>query len=129
MVDIAALLDTSIVVDALRSYAPAITWFASRGSDVFGITPYVWMEVVYGVESKARQSAAEKRLRNFVLIYPAQADLDWAMRQLAAYRLSHGVGVLDCLIAAPARRLQVPLYTTNVKHFAPLLGDVAVRPY
>lgn len=35
----------------------------------------------------------------------------------------------DCLIAAPAQRLGVPLYTRNLKHFSPLLGDLAVMAY
>jgi hypothetical protein len=37
--------------------------------------------------------------------------------------------VIDCLIAAPSHRLNVPLYTMNLKHFTPLLGALAVRPY
>jgi len=36
---------------------------------------------------------------------------------------------MDCLIAAAAFRLQVPLHTRNLKHFAPLLGELAQEPY
>jgi hypothetical protein len=32
-------------------------------------------------------------------------------------------------IAAPSYRLQVPLYTRSLKHFAPLLGRLAQQPY
>jgi predicted nucleic acid-binding protein len=93
------------------------------------VTHYVWMEVIFGAPDKVNQRRAEKLLAPFALIYPTDADLDWARRQLAAYRLSRHVGVLDCLIAAPAHRLNLPLYTTNMKHFAPLLGELAKRPY
>ena len=55
-------------------------------------------------------------------------DLNWAMQQLRQYRLSHNVGILDCLIAAPAHRLQIPLYTRNLKHLEPLLGTLAQQP-
>ena len=51
------------------------------------------------------------------------------MAQHVTHRLRFGVGVLDCLIAAPAFRLQLPLYTHNLKHFTPLLGDLAQKPY
>jgi predicted nucleic acid-binding protein len=56
-------------------------------------------------------------------------DIDWAMQQLEIYRLSHGVDIPDCLIAAPSYRLQIPLYTRNLKHFSPLLGELAQAPY
>jgi predicted nucleic acid-binding protein len=58
-----------------------------------------------------------------------QADQDWAMEQMERYRLSHGVGVNDCLIASVAYRLQVPLYTHNLKDMTPMLGKLAVKPY
>ncbi len=31
--------------------------------------------------------------------------IDWAMQQLFRYRLSHGVAVMDCLIASVCHRL------------------------
>jgi len=43
--------------------------------------------------------------------------------------LSHGIGAFDCLIAAPSFRLQIPLYTLNLRHFASLLGSRVQRPY
>jgi predicted nucleic acid-binding protein len=45
------------------------------------------------------------------------------------FTLSHGVGIMDCLIASVSYRLQVPLYTRNLKHFTPLLGALAQTPY
>jgi predicted nucleic acid-binding protein len=129
VVGINGLFDTAVLVDLMRGYPPAVNWLASRGNEKYAITPYVWMEAINGVENKVLQARAEKRLQDYNLVYPTNSDIDWAMRQLAAYRLSRHVGVLDCLIAAPAHRLNLPLYTTNMKHFAPLLGELAKRPY
>ncbi|NWF68509.1 MAG: hypothetical protein HXY40_05435 [Chloroflexi bacterium] len=56
------------------------------------------------------------------------ADIDWAADRLADFRLSHGVEIMDCLIAAPCHRLQLPLYTHNLKHLTPLLGALAHKP-
>ena len=43
--------------------------------------------------------------------------------------LSHGVGILDCLIAAIAFRLAKPFYTFNLKHFQIIPGLDAQAPY
>jgi len=37
--------------------------------------------------------------------------------------------MIDALIAAPAARLSVPLYTLNLKHFQALPDVEALRPY
>ena len=37
--------------------------------------------------------------------------------------------LVDLLIAAPSQRLQLPLYTHNLKHLSPLLGTLAQKPY
>lgn len=51
------------------------------------------------------------------------------MEQIENYRLSHGVATNDCLIASVAYRLQVPLYTHNLKDMTSILGKLAVKPY
>lgn len=51
------------------------------------------------------------------------------MHHLARYRLSHGVGMMDCLIASTSARLQIPLFTRNLKHLTLLIGALAVQPY
>ena len=59
-----------------------------------------------------------------------QVDQEWAMQQMELLRLSHGVSINDCLIASVAHRLQVPLYTHNLKHMQVLLGDtLPQKPY
>lgn len=63
------------------------------------------------------------------MLYLTQGDLDWAMQAQMQYELSHGVGMMDCLIASVSYRLQIALYTHNLKHFAPLLGSLAQPPY
>lgn len=39
------------------------------------------------------------------------------------------LGMDDCLIASVAHRLQVPLYTHNLKDMTPLIGELALKPY
>jgi predicted nucleic acid-binding protein len=87
------------------------------------------MEVVTGGENKAERLRAAHLMQRFTLLYLEQTDWDWAMQQQMAYELSHGVGMMDCLIASVSQRLQIPLYTHNLKHFAPLIGQLAQKPY
>lgn len=46
------------------------------------------------------------------------------------YRLSHGIGINDCLIASVAHRLQVPILTHNQKDFLKILpANLVIKPY
>jgi predicted nucleic acid-binding protein len=87
------------------------------------------MEVIKGSPNYQEQQRSIKLLRQLNFIELSPEDLHWAMEQQLKYQLSHGVGILDCLIAAPCARLQIPLYTRNLKHFTPLLGMLAISPY
>ncbi len=51
------------------------------------------------------------------------------MAQLERFQFSHHIGKEDCLIASVAHRLQVPLYTHNLKDMQPLIGSLAIQPY
>jgi len=69
-------------------------------------------------------------LSQFDMEYLTPPDMDWAMQQLERYRLSHGVGIHDCLIASVAHRLQVPLYTHNLRDMRVLLNEtLVIKPY
>jgi len=85
--------------------------------------------VLQGVQSSKAQRRALRTLREFERVDLTTSDIDWAIRQLTGFKLSHNIGGLDCLIAAVSHRLQLPLYTTNTRHFTPLLGALAQRPY
>jgi predicted nucleic acid-binding protein len=124
-----AILDTSILIDLLRAYPPAQEWFASLGPRKVGITPVVWMEAIQGATDATKRAQAIRFLRQFRIEHPTEDDNRWAMRQTARFHLSHGIQLQDCLIACVAARLAVPLYTANLKHFLPLPGLDASKPY
>ena len=126
---VTAVIETNVVVDAIRGYPPALAWLEAQSQPTLGITPIIWMEVIAGGLTKIRRLRAAKFMSAFEMIYLTDADFDWAMEAQIRYELSHGVGMMDCLIASVSHRLQVPLYTHNLKHFSPLLGDLAQKPY
>jgi len=124
---VTGLLDSVVVVDLLRSHPPAATWLAGQPS--LGVSPVVWLEIIDGAANSQAQERAVKLLRRFELVGMASEDFDWAIRQALKLRLSHNVGPMDCLIASTAHRLGLPLYSRNLKHFVPILGDLAQAPY
>ena len=126
MVD--AMLDTNIIIDLLNAHPPATQWAHSRQLKL-GITSVTWMEVIYGAQNKIKRDAAFKFMRQFEMFRLIEEDQDWAMKQLFQHRLQYGIDVLDCLMAAPSHRFQLPIYTRNLKHFMPLLGTLAIQAY
>ena len=124
---VVGLVDTPILIDVLRGYGPAGVWLQQQTT--LGITPGTSLELIAGARNKSKQLEARRLLKHFEMIYLTEIDQAWAMQQMTDHALKHGVGVLDCLIAAPSYRLQLPLYTQNLKHFTPLLGALAQKPY
>jgi predicted nucleic acid-binding protein len=123
-----AIVDTTVVLHLFRRYAPCLIWYDSI-AEPLAITPITWMEVMEGAGSKTKQSACLSVLSQFDLIHLTASDQNWAMQQMATYRLSHGTSAGDCFIAAVAFRVRVPLYTHNLKDLIPLIGELAVKPY
>src|SRR5688572_20767998 len=118
-------VDTTVVIHIYRKNAAARTWVDSQSSRL-SITPIAWMEVMDGVPNKMGQAMCKTILSEFDIVYLGVRDMEWAMQQLETYRLTHGVGMNDCLIASICHRLQVPLYTHNLKHMRVLLDPTLV---
>ena len=96
-----ALVDTDVLIDVLRGHAPALNWLASLPDppDVPGL---VAMELYQGCHNKREADAVTRLLRRFVIVWPSPLDANIALLHYAALKLSLGIGLLDCLIAACA---------------------------
>lgn len=125
------IIDTNILIEFYRRRHDAVAWLQSQPNLAdFGITSVNWLEFMEGASSKTIQAQSLSILHPFELLMLDETDQRWAMTQLQRYRLSHGVGYADCLIASIAYHLQVPFYTQNVKDFAPLPGTaLVIKPY
>ena len=122
-----ALLDTTVVLHLFRKYKPALSWF--DGEARYWVTSITWMEIMVGVPNKRAQTDTLDLLNRFETLYLTRADQDWAMQQIERLRFSRSIGMNDAMIAAVAYRLQVPLYTHNLKDMTPIIGKLAVQPY
>ncbi len=126
---ISGIIDTNIVIDLLRGLPAAVEWYASLQPQQIAITPIVWFEVVQGANNSVEQRRSLRFLLRFPIEHATTDDTDWSMLQFTRYRLSHGVEYQDVMIAAVAARLQVPLYTRNVKHYTALPDVDEIVPY
>lgn len=123
------IVDTTVLIHLYRNDPRALMW-ADALTQRFALTSMTWFEFMVGVGSKVAQTRCQTIVHQFDLLTLSHADQEWAMQQFQRYRFSHGIGVNDCLIAAVAHRLQVPLYTHNLKHLQVLLGNTfAQKPY
>jgi hypothetical protein len=124
-----ALLDTGILVDLLRVQVEALKWWQTQSETVFGIPALVHMELLDGVANAVERRHVKNLLSAYPAIHIMPEDSAWAQQQHAQHKLNHNVGLIDALIAAPARRLGVPIYTLAPEHFAPLPDVEAIKPY
>lgn len=124
-----AICDTSVIIDLLNGRPDSLQWYATLGRTRIAITPIVWMEVVNGTNNKRDFTRALRFLRKFPIEHPIANDYFWVMHQFAQYHLSHHIDMQDVMIASVAVRLQIPVYTLNLKHFSPLPDIKVIRPY
>lgn len=122
------LLDTDVLIDIQREYAPALMWFATL-TELPSVPGFVVMEFPGCPECSPGAAGAEiGRPVTGCLAdrgqLPACVDPDFV-----AYHLSHNLGLLDALIAACATGLSATLCTFNVKHYRMVPGLVTVQPY
>lgn len=124
-----ALVDSSIVIDLLCGYANAVSWYSEQTH--LGISGIVWQEIIGEAPGPQKRYHAIQLLSSFSQTIDLTAnDAIWAVDQLREIRLSDNtIDIYDCLIASANARLNIPLYTRNLKHFAPLLGPLAQVPY
>jgi predicted nucleic acid-binding protein len=106
-----------------------VAWVNGFGAAPIGLPGFAAMELLQGCRSLADQQRLEKQLRRFALHWPTAADCQRAYQNFAAYRLSHGLGLLDAVIGETALGRGEPLATFNVKHYAVIAGLTTVQPY
>ena len=123
------LVDTDVMVDLLRQYAPAVAWLDSLGEQEIILPGLVVMELVQGCRTKAEQKRLLKALAPYRVVWPMPDVADQALAVFVSFYLSDGVGIIDALIGQLAVSLNVPLCTHNQKHYEPIPQLSVVQPY
>lgn len=123
------LLDTDILIGVLRGNPQAGRWLESLGDQRVGISVLTWMEILQGARDRQEQERLVAQLDDYHLVLLKASDSERALRWFEDYHLSHGAGIMDCLIGASALRLGKPFYTLNVKHFRVFPKVNVQKPY
>lgn len=123
------ILDTDILIDIKRGHPNAIGWLNNAEVAEYAITAITAMEIVAGSRNKSELRINQAFLNNFRIMWPETEDFQRAFDLLVLHRLSNGIGIADCLIAAIAIRTQSRLYTFNQKHLGAIPEILPVQPY
>lgn len=124
------LIDTTVVVDYLRGLTVAVHYLDQLKLSAIPVTHTVVVaEAVAGARDLRDLRFIEGFLAPFQILRFDESDADVSIDLLKRFRLSHGVGWPDCLIAATALRHALTVVTTNVKHFSPIPNRQVIRPY
>jgi len=123
------LLDTDVLIEVLRGSPQAGRWLEGLGNQRIGISVLTRMEILQGARDRREQEALIAQLNDYHMVLLEAGDSEQALRWFEDYHLSHGVGIMDCLIAASALRVGKPLYTFNVKHYRVIPEVNIQQPY
>jgi len=123
---VSVLCDTSVIIDILRNFAPAVAWARSLPAPPV-CSEITRVEVLRGLRSDERR-ATEQLFAAISWIAVDEAIARRAGELGRAWRRSHhGIATADLIIAASAEVHGHELATLNLKHF-PMIGGLQM-PY
>lgn len=123
------LIDTDVLVECLRGSKMAKTWLGALHKDAFAIPGVVAMELLMGCRNQTDLHQIQRFLDSFNVAWPDASEFARGYGILLTLRLSSGLGIPDCLIAAMALARGARLYTFNLKHLQVVPGLDAQQPY
>lgn len=122
------LLDTDVLIDVQRGHPPAVAWFAAL-TELPAIPGLVVMELIQDAQNATQVRQALALVAPLPVVWPTEADCCRALSDFTVYHLSHGLGLLDSLIAACAVGRSATLCTFNTKHYKAVPGLTIAQPY
>jgi predicted nucleic acid-binding protein len=118
-----ALVDTSVLVDHLRGHRPALEKLeARRENGPLHASEVTRAEVLAGM--RPSEEHLTRTLLDSLAWHPLDAEVAEAAGALGRRWLPshHSIDTADLAIAATALLLELPLLTTNVRHFPMFQG-------
>jgi predicted nucleic acid-binding protein len=122
------LVDTDVLIDVQRGHQAALAWFGSL-TELPSVPGFVVMELIQDARNAREVRQMLKLVAPLQIIWPTEVDCGRALSDFTAYHLSHGLGLLDSLIAACALGRSATLCTFNVKHYRAIRGLAIAQPY
>jgi predicted nucleic acid-binding protein len=122
------LLDTDVLIDIQKGRPQALAWFGSL-TELPSVPGLVVMELIQGAQNTQQIRQALKLVAPMPVVWPTETDCTRALSDFSVFHLSHGLGLLDSLIAACALGRSATLCTFNSKHYRAVPGLLIVEPY
>jgi len=124
------MFDTDVLVDLHRGLEESERFFDNLPEEsVLHISVITKMELVSGCKDKGEQRKMEELTSDFSILPISCEESLKAYELYVQFYLTHGIGILDCLIGSTAITHNLPLYTKNVRHFKILPGLETKKPY
>lgn len=115
------ICDTNIFISMFTGHEPTIEVMKEIGIENILMPSVCLMELFCGMSNKKEMARMAKNVKQFNVLHLNEKASSKAIELIQTYRLSHGLAIPDCLIAAMALSYELPLFTYNVKdfHFLP----------
>lgn len=112
------LIDTDVLIDFSRGDQQALQAIAAaEATGLAAISTITVLEFLQGARNAREWSDCANTLMRFKHMPLNQAVSSLAPVLFKTYRLSHGLALADCLIAATALSAHIPLLTKNQRDF------------
>lgn len=121
------LIDTSIIIDGLCKYAPAIEFIEKH--EIVNISFVSEVELMIGCGSKNNLKTLSALLATYNVEYCTLEISQLASELVCDYYLSDGIGLGDSLIAATCLLKNYCLATRDLTHFKNIKGLRIEEPY
>lgn len=122
------MLDTDVLIDIQRANAAAIGWFSSL-AELPAIPGFVAMELIQDAQNARQVRQVQEMFAPLPIVWPAAADCGVALELFTRLHLSHGLGLIDALIAATALGHSATLCTFNNRHYRSVTNLLQLQPY
>ncbi len=123
-------LDTNVLIDFLRNREPGASAVekAVKGAECF-VTSVTVYELLFGV-ARARKQIGEEALLGVMSVLPFDGDVAREAASLHAALLhdNRDIGVKDIFIAATCLVHDIPVLTSNKRHFSRVPGLRVITP-
>jgi predicted nucleic acid-binding protein len=110
------IVDADVLIDVQRGHPPALSWFSSL-KELPSIPGFVVMELIQDERNAREARQAMKLAAPLTIIWSEETDCFCALSDFMTFHLSHGLGLIDSLIASCAIGRNATLNTFNAKHY------------